>query len=83
MYVSKASKTSQIRDQIQDHIEELSTERLKVVLDFLSYLKAKEEEEATQELLAIPNFEKELAEAEREPNDESFVDWRTIRDDMQ
>jgi len=75
-------EAAQLKDQIQTQVENLSRDRLKVVLDFLSYLNAKEEDEATQELLAIPNFERELTEAEKEMETEELVDWRTIRDDI-
>ena len=70
---------STIREQIQNHIDGLSTDRLKVALDFLAYLYEKECEEATQELLAIPNFEQELAEAEQSVKEEGTVDWRSLR----
>ena len=75
-------ETAQLRDEIQTHAALLSADKLQVALDFLSYLVSKEgiEDDATRELLSIPNFEKELAEAEAEA--EELVDWRSVRNDV-
>ncbi|MGB7248973.1 MAG: hypothetical protein WBC73_08545 [Phormidesmis sp.] len=75
-------ETAQIRDQIQTYVDRLSAERLKVVLDFLSYLADREEDEATRELLAIPNFKRDLEKAENQADSGELVDWRTVRDDV-
>lgn len=48
--------STDIRDQIQVYVEQLSPERLPVLLDFLAYLVERESEEATQELLTIPGL---------------------------
>jgi hypothetical protein len=74
--------TLEIRTQIQAYIDKLSPERLPVALDFLAYLVERESEEATQELLAIPNLMTDLAEAEQEAEAGDLVDWRSIRDDL-
>lgn len=77
-------ETAQLREQIQTHAAQLSTNRLKVALDFIAYLVEKEgsEDEATQELLKIPSFEKELLEAEKEADRGELVDWRLVRRDV-
>ena len=56
-------KEASLKEQLQSHINSLSAERLKVALDFLAYLNSQESEEATQELLAMPNLGRKLAEA--------------------
>ena len=80
-------ETTQIKDQIQSHVDRLSTERLRVALDFLSYLSQREDDEmtadeATEELLSIPNFRQELEEAKKQAAAGEVVDWRMVRDDM-
>ncbi len=46
----------EIQDKINQHLKQLSLERLQVVADFVAYLADKESEEATQELEKIPGF---------------------------
>lgn len=78
-------ETTQLRNQAQAYVEQLSTEKLKVALDFLAYLIYREEEEAdeaTRELLAIPDFERDLAAAEKRANAGELIDWRDIRKDI-
>lgn len=77
-------ETIQLRDQIQTHAAQLSEPRLKIALEFLSYLVTKEnlEDKATQELLDIPDFEKELLEAEKQADAGELIDWRSIRNDV-
>jgi len=47
-------------------LESLSRARLQVADDFLAYLQERESNEATEELLRVPGFEKGLAEAEKQ-----------------
>ena len=78
-------ETGQLRSQAQTYVEQLSIETLKVALDFLEYLVHKEEEEAdeaTRELLSIPNFEKDLADAKKRADAGELVDWRSVRRDV-
>ncbi|MEH1892765.1 MAG: hypothetical protein V7K92_26080 [Nostoc sp.] len=42
---------TEVRQQIDQYLDALSSERLEVVADFLAYLVDKESEDATQELL--------------------------------
>lgn len=72
----------EMRDQIQDYLDQLSPERLPIALDFLAYLVERETNEATDELLRIPGFESDLEEAERDAASNKLVDWRSIRDDV-
>jgi hypothetical protein len=48
--------TTEIREQINQYLDGLSSDRLQVVAEFLADLADKESEEATQELLDIPGF---------------------------
>lgn len=74
--------SSDTREQIYRYVEQLSQERLAVVLDFLSYLVERDNSDATEELLAIPGFAAELDRAEQEADTEKLVDWRVLRSDV-
>jgi hypothetical protein len=74
--------SSDTREQIYRYVEQLSQERLAVVLDFLSYLVERDNSDATEELLAIPGFATELDRAEQEADAEELVDWRALRSDV-
>ncbi len=74
--------SSDTREQIYRYVEQLSQERLAVVVDFLSYLVERENSDATAELLAIPRFVTELDSAEQEANADELTDWRVLRSDV-
>jgi pyruvate-formate lyase-activating enzyme len=74
--------SSDTREQIYRYVEQLSQERLAVVLDFLSYLVERENNDATAELLAIPGFVVDLAAAEQEADVDELTDWRVLRSDV-
>jgi uncharacterized protein YfeS len=76
----------QIQDKINQHLKQLSLERLQVVADFVAYLADKESEEATQELEKIPGFvesfekgKKDISEGRITPLEQ--LNWRAIRSD--
>lgn len=75
--------SSDTREQIYRYVEQLPQERLAVVLDFLAYLVERDNNNATEELLAIPGFAAELDRAEQEADAEELVDWRVLRSDVQ
>jgi hypothetical protein len=74
--------SSNTREQIYRYVDQLSQERLAVVLDFLAYLVERDNSDATEELLAIPGFSAELERAEQEAESEELVDWRALRSDV-
>ncbi|MFH7245503.1 MAG: hypothetical protein ACHWZW_21930 [Spirulina sp.] len=74
--------SSDTREQIYRYVDQLSQERLAVVLDFLAYLVERDNSDATEELLAIPGFAAELDRAEQEADTEELVDWRVLRSDV-
>lgn len=57
--------TVEIRQQIQEYIEQLSPEKLIVAADFLAYLAEREDNEATVELLKITGFKERFAKAKQ------------------
>ncbi len=74
--------TVEIRHQIDEYIDCLSPERLKVAVDFLAYLAERESQEATEELLKIPKLMDNLEKAEAEISTGSYRNWRDIRRDV-
>ncbi len=57
---------TELLQQAQRRLSSLTPERLRVAEDFLAYLEAREADEATQELLALPGFLDQLKQAEEE-----------------
>ncbi len=57
---------TELLQQAKRRLSSLTPERLRVAEDFLAYLEARESNEATAELLAIPGFLDELKKAEEE-----------------
>ncbi|TVP64737.1 MAG: hypothetical protein EA343_04795 [Nodularia sp. (in: Bacteria)] len=57
--------TLEIRQQIQEYVDQLSPERLLVAADFLAYLADREDNEATEELLRINDFKADFAKAKK------------------
>ena len=49
--------------KIEAILQRLSPERLRVAADFLAYLDERESNDATEELLSIPNFKEDFQEA--------------------
>ncbi|MGB5959228.1 MAG: hypothetical protein WBG73_01110 [Coleofasciculaceae cyanobacterium] len=73
---------TEIRQQINQHLEQLSPDRLQLVADFLAYLADKESEEATQELLDIPGFLESFEKGKKDIAEGRVANWRTIRTDV-
>ena len=74
--------TTEIRQQINQHLDRLSSERLQLVAEFLAYLADKESEEATQELLDIPEFIESFERGKKDIAEGRVANWRTIRTDV-
>jgi hypothetical protein len=57
--------TLEIRQQIQEYVDQLSPEKLLVAVDFLAYLADREDNYATEELLKIHDFKADFAKAKK------------------
>ena len=55
----------ELRQQVQSYIDQLSTEKLLLVADFLVNLLEKEDNEATEELLKIEGFKEAFTKAQK------------------
>lgn len=74
--------TTEIRQQINQYLDRLSSDRLQLVAEFLAYLADKESEEATQELLDIPGFIESFERGKKDIAEGRVANWRTIRTDV-
>jgi len=74
--------TAEIRQQINQHLDQLSSDRLQLVADFLAYLTDKESEQATKELLDIPGFLESFEKGKKDIAEGRVANWRTIRTDV-
>jgi len=64
---------------IENILRRLSPERLRVAADFLAYLEERESNEATEELLSIPNFREDFQEAVQDFETGDVVSFKSIR----
>jgi hypothetical protein len=74
--------TSTLREEVERRLRTLSDDRLRVVLDFMSYLEDSESSEATAELLAIPGFEQAFQRAVGQADAGEVVRWAEVRRDV-
>jgi hypothetical protein len=72
---------TELQQQLNDLLKQLSPERLQVLADFAAYLANAEGEAATQELLAIPGLLKRVKQNQSSPK-AHYTSWRTLRSDV-
>ncbi len=72
---------TELQQQLNDLLKQLSPERLQVLADFAAYLANAESETATQELLAIPGLLKRVKQNQATPKAQ-YSNWRTLRSDV-
>jgi hypothetical protein len=65
--------------KIEAILQRLSPERLRVAADFLAYLDERESNDATEELLSIPNFWEDYQEAMQDIERGDVVPLKSIR----
>ena len=75
-------KNQQMRLKIKDYADLLSSDALQIVYNLLTDLVQKESEEATEELLAIPNLLEDIEMAEKDIAEGNLTDWREVRSDV-
>ena len=71
-----------LKKQAKRAIDELSEEKVKVAIDFIDYLKEKEEMEATFEVLSSHELVKQIEEAEgsiKKGKLEDFMPWDKVK----
>ena len=68
-----------IRQQIEQYIDQLPSEKLLVVADFLGYLVSKENHNATEELLNIDGIEESYQQAKDNISQRKVVNVRQLK----
>lgn len=75
-------QTTILKKQAKRAIDELSEEKVRVAVDFIDYLKEKEEMEATLEILSSHELMAQIEEAERaikKGKFEEFIPWEKVK----
>jgi hypothetical protein len=74
--------TVQLRQQAKAMIDELSTGQLRAASEFLAFVKSRELDSATLELLSIPGFEASFARGVKDVKAGRTKPWRKVRSDV-
>ena len=72
---------AELQQQLNNSLQQLSPQRLKVLADFAAYLANTESEAATQELLAIPGLLERVKQNQLTPKTD-YTNWRTLHSDV-
>ncbi len=76
------SKVKNIKKSLGEYMNQLSESNLELVYEFMSNLAEKEREEATIELLEIPELLDDIELAKQDIDQEKLTDWRDVRTDV-
>ena len=71
-----------LKKEAKKAIDKLSDEKVRVAIDFIDYLKEKEEMEATLEILSSRELMAQIGEAEKaikKGNLHKFVSWEKVK----
>ncbi|MCL4537511.1 MAG: hypothetical protein M1610_07970 [Nitrospirae bacterium] len=75
-------QSATLKKEAKKAIDELSEEKVKVAIDFIDYLKEKEEMEATLEILSSRELMAQIEEAEKAIKKgklDEFVPWEKVK----
>ena len=75
-------RKASLQQRAVELIEQLSAEKLKTVIDYLSYLQDKEAWEATHELASNPEIVKSLERSETDVQAGRLKRWSDVRRDV-
>jgi hypothetical protein len=78
---SSVDMVIELQQQLNNSLQQLSPDRLKVLADFAAYLADAESEAATQELLAIPGLLERVKKNKLTPQSQ-YTNWRNLRSDV-
>ncbi len=76
------SKVQNIKKSLGEYIDKLSESNLEMVYEFISNLAEKEREEATVELLEIPDLLDDIELAKQDIEQGELTNWRDVRSDV-
>jgi len=75
-------RSATLKREAKKAIDELSEEKIKVAIDFIEYLKEKEEMESTLEILSSHEIMAQIEEAEKAIKKgklDEFVPWEKVK----
>ena len=75
-------RKADLQQQAVELIKQLSAEKLKAVIDYLTYLQDKEGWEATHELASDPEIAESLDRAEADVKAGRIKHWNDVRQDV-
>lgn len=76
------SQLQQLKSSVYHSLNELSEANLQLAYKFINDLTEKEKEEATKELLAIPNLLEDIELAKQDIANGELTHWREARKDV-
>ncbi|EAZ88678.1 hypothetical protein [Crocosphaera chwakensis] len=76
------SKVKNLKKSLGEYMDQLSEPNLELVYEFMSNLAEKEREEATAELLEIPDLLDDIKLAKQDIEQGELTDWRDVRTDV-
>ncbi len=82
---AKAPSVRELRRQATELVRQLSPERLRMAVEFLEFLKEREEWEATWEILSDPKMVEMIRRADerwRKHGKEAFLPWEEAKQDL-
>jgi hypothetical protein len=74
--------TAALKKQAKALIDSMSGPQLRVASEFLAFVKEREVDEATLELLALPGFEESFVRGMRDIKAGRTKPWRKVRSDV-
>ncbi|MBI5190283.1 MAG: hypothetical protein HZA22_06385 [Nitrospirae bacterium] len=77
-----AEKGTSLKDKTAEDLRLLSRKGRKEVEDFISFLRAKEELEATSETLTDSDFVKSIMKGEEDFKAGRYKSWKAVKDDV-
>ena len=75
-------QSTALKKRAKNAIDKLSDEKIKVAIDFIDYLKEKEDMEATLEVLSSHELMSQIGEAEKaieKSKLEGFIPWEKVK----
>lgn len=78
-------RATALKRQAKKAIDELAEDKLRVAMDFIDYLKSKEEMEATLEILSSQDLMAQIQAAEKSFKKGAkgdFINWEKVRRDV-
>jgi len=77
-----AKKSTPLKEKTVEDLGRLSRIGLKEVEDFISYVRVKEELEATKEVFGDKELVRSIARGEDDFKAARFKDWKVVREDV-